>query len=139
MVRLEGSGYLFSHALIREGVYASLLKDQRRELHRRASEWYAAHEPILYAEHLERAEDDRASQAYEEAARLQTQEYRFERALTLVERALSLCGSDVDRYRLLMQQGALMRDLGRTESAIAAFRLAFEIDLGPASSAAGPG
>ena len=131
MVRPEGPGYLFSHALIREGVYASLLKEQRRELHRRAAGWFAGHEPILYAEHLECAGDGRAPTAYEEASRLEAREHRFERAITLVDRGLSLCHSDPERYRLCILQGELLRDLGAVEEAIAAFARAKEIALGP--------
>src|SRR5262245_246679 len=131
LIRPEDSVYLFSHALIREGVYASLLKEQRREFHRRAAEWFAEREPVLYAEHLERAADPRAPAAYEQAARLQARGHRFERALTLVEHGLSLCRSDPERFRLCMLRGELMCDLGQTEKAIAAFNRAVEIDLGP--------
>jgi predicted ATPase len=41
LVNPEGDGYLFAHALVREGVYASFLTDRRRELHRKAAEWFA--------------------------------------------------------------------------------------------------
>ena len=40
LVRPEGSLYLFAHALIREGAYASLLKRHRLALHRRAADWF---------------------------------------------------------------------------------------------------
>ena len=42
LVRPEGSGFLFAHALVRDGVYSSLLKGRRASLHRRAAEWYAS-------------------------------------------------------------------------------------------------
>ena len=32
LIRPEGDGYLFAHALIQEGVYGSLLRQQRHEL-----------------------------------------------------------------------------------------------------------
>jgi class 3 adenylate cyclase len=42
LVRPEGTGFLFAHALVRDGVYSSLLKDRRRDLHKRAADWYAS-------------------------------------------------------------------------------------------------
>ena len=64
LVRPQGDVYLFSHALIQEGVYASLLKDMRSRLHRRAAEWFADRDPVLHAEPLDRAEDPAAPRAY---------------------------------------------------------------------------
>ena len=70
LVRPHGGGaLLFAHALIRDGVYDSLLRSRRRELHRRAAALFAERDPVLHAEHLDRAEDPRAPRAYLEAAR----------------------------------------------------------------------
>ena len=51
LVRPEGSDYLFAHALIQEGVYSFLLQTRKHELHRRAANWFADHDPLLFAEH----------------------------------------------------------------------------------------
>ena len=64
LVRREGSGFLFCHALIRNGVYESALRTRRRQLHARAAGWYEKDDPVLAAEHFERAEDKRAPAAY---------------------------------------------------------------------------
>ncbi len=40
LVRPEGDDYLFAHALVQEGVYNSLLKARRSDLHRDAAAWY---------------------------------------------------------------------------------------------------
>jgi class 3 adenylate cyclase len=61
--------FLFTHALIRDAIYDTLLRSRRRELHQRAAEWYADRDPVLRAEHLDRAEDPKAAQAYLAAAR----------------------------------------------------------------------
>jgi hypothetical protein len=82
LVRPEGVGHLFAHALIRDGVYSSLLRAQRRELHQRAASWFADQDPVLHAEHLDRAEDESAPRAYLEAARWQASAYHYLRAMT---------------------------------------------------------
>jgi hypothetical protein len=53
---------------------------------RGAAGWYASRDPVLRAEHLERAEDPEAARAFLAWARSQTAEYRQEVALRLVER-----------------------------------------------------
>ena len=68
LVRPEGEDYLFAHALIQEGVYSSLLKSRKRELHKSAAEWFAERDPVLHAGHLDRAEDAGAPRAYLAAA-----------------------------------------------------------------------
>ena len=68
LVLPEGDDFLFAHALIRDGAYASLLKTHRRQLHVRAAEWFAEQDPTLYAQHLDRAEDARTAAAYLRAA-----------------------------------------------------------------------
>ena len=42
LVRPQGDHFLFAHALIQEGVYDTLLRSRRRELHRRAADWFRA-------------------------------------------------------------------------------------------------
>ena len=73
----QRGGFLFAHALIREAVYAAP-QGRRRELHRRAAAWFAARDPVLHAEHLDRAEDPAAPRAYLAAARAQAAAYRYE-------------------------------------------------------------
>src|SRR5260221_7808789 len=90
LVRPEGGEYLFAHALIRDGAYGALLKSSRRDLHRRAAAWFATHDPVLTAEHLDRAEDPGAAHAYLLAARAQAANFHFERASELAGRGIAL-------------------------------------------------
>ena len=57
LVRAAGADIHFAHALIRDGVYASLLKPRRLELHGRAAAYYRDRDTVLHAERLEQAED----------------------------------------------------------------------------------
>jgi class 3 adenylate cyclase/tetratricopeptide (TPR) repeat protein len=123
-LRRDGAGLAFVHALMREGVYASLLKARRRELHRAAADWYGERDPPLKAQHLDMAEDPGAPEAYLAAAESTATAYRTEQALSLVRRGLELAGADATRVGLANLSGELSQGLGRTEEAISAFRMA---------------
>ena len=118
LVRPDDADFLFAHALIRDSVYSSLLTGRKRELHGRAAAWFAEHDPVLRAEHLDRAEDSAAAQAYLEAADVQAELFHFERALRLVERGLEVAQEAADRYRLLMRQGECLREMGQPARSI---------------------
>ena len=126
LVRPEGAAYLFAHALFREGVYGSLLKRQRRTLHRRAAEWFCNSDSVLHAEHLDHAGDDEAPGAYLVAAREQGQQYRLEWALTLVNRGIEVA-PESDSLALRCLQGDLLRDLGSVPESVNAYRRASEV------------
>jgi len=116
-----GSEWRFSHALIRDGAYASLLKSRRRALHARAAEWFAGRDLGMRAEHLEAAESGDATTAYLEAARADAGRFRFEPALAHIERALALeAGADV-RHALLCLKGEILVDNGRAAEARPAY------------------
>src|SRR5690606_33820566 len=67
LVRCEGDEGVFVHGLIRDAVYASMLRSRRRELHERAAAWFAGRDAALHAEHLAAAENPRAAAAYLDA------------------------------------------------------------------------
>jgi tetratricopeptide (TPR) repeat protein len=126
LVRTDGYGFLFSHALIRDAVYDTLLKTTRRELHRRAAAWFAERDLTLYAEHLDRAEDPRAPAAYLAAAREQAGEYRYEQALALVDQGLALAADAGQRFALTCLQGELFEHLGAIAESLRAYQAALE-------------
>jgi class 3 adenylate cyclase/tetratricopeptide (TPR) repeat protein len=125
LVRPEGSLYLFAHALIQEGAYASLLKRHRLDLHRKAADWFAGQDAVLFAEHLDYAADNKAAQAYYQAAQQQTTQYHPKRALQLVRRGLEIAAG-ADRFSLKCLEGELLRILGSVPESIEAYRQAQE-------------
>ncbi|MEH2501074.1 class 3 adenylate cyclase/tetratricopeptide (TPR) repeat protein [Bradyrhizobium sp. AZCC 1678] len=127
LVRPQGDHFLFAHALIQEGVYDTLLRSRRRELHRRAAEWFRSRDLTLCAQHLDRADDEYAPRAYLEAARAQAAEYRTERALRLVERGLVLARKRADVSALSLLRGEMLHDLGSISESIAAFEQALAV------------
>ena len=127
LMRPHGGGaLLFAHVLIRDGVYDLLLKSWRRELHRRAAALFAGRDPVLHAEHLDRAEDPGAPRAYLEAARAQAAAYRTEAALALVERGVALAHERADVFALTCYRGELLHDLGRIVESMNEYRDALE-------------
>jgi tetratricopeptide (TPR) repeat protein len=110
--------------LIQEGAYSSLLRSSRRDLHRHAAEWFAGQDVVLHAQHLDRAEDDRAPHAYLEAATAQRAGYHIDASLRLANRGLQIARTDADRHALICLCGELQRDLGDVSSSIASYRLA---------------
>ena len=129
LVRPQGDDdFLFAHALIRDAVYDTLLKASRRALHRRAARWFEGRDPVLYAEHLDRAEDPAAARAYLEAAKSRAAAYHYEPAQALVERGLAIATEAAERSALTCLQGELWHDLG----VMTASRQAYEAALAAA-------
>ncbi|MGK9264148.1 AAA family ATPase [Sinorhizobium meliloti] len=125
LLRPYGEAILFGHALIRDAVYETLLRNKRRDLHLAAAEWFAANDdPVLRAEHLDRAEDPRAAAAYLVAVRLLVESYRYESALRLADRGLEIAVAPGERYELAFARAELLEQLGRVREAVAAYDLA---------------
>jgi tetratricopeptide (TPR) repeat protein len=112
LLRPIGDELLFGHALIRDGVYDSLLRSRRAALHRRAAEWFATRDLALRAEHLDRADDPGAPDAYLEAARGQAATYRYDAALGLAERGLALARTKEQTFGLTWLRGDILHHLG---------------------------
>jgi class 3 adenylate cyclase/predicted ATPase len=124
LVRREGEDWLFSHALVRDGVYSSLLKQARRDLHQQAATWFGNSDAVLRAEHLDRAEDASAPRAYLEAARSQIESFNYEEASRLLRRGGELAKTPADVHALALREGELMLYRADSAAAIAAFERA---------------
>ncbi len=123
----DGGHWMFGHALIRDGAYASLLHSARRALHLRAAEWYAGRDAALHAEHLDRADDPRAAEAYLRAARDEVAALRIESALSLLRRGAEREAPPPIRHALAALEGELCGDLGDATAAIKAFERALPL------------
>ncbi len=132
LVRPEGDEFLFGHALIRDGIYASLTRVRRAELHRVAAEWYGERDPALRAQHLDRAEAPEAARAYFEAAQAQATALHPERALAHAERGAALARDPADVLALNMLRGRLWHESGEGKPAIEAYEAALAAAREPA-------
>lgn len=122
IVRPHRDDYLFAHALVQEGVYASLPHARARELHLKAGQWFFDRDATICAEHLDRSGSDAAPEAYRRAAQQQHDQFHFERARALCGRGLAIAGTRTDLYRLSMLQGRIERLLRHMDAATTLFR-----------------
>jgi class 3 adenylate cyclase/tetratricopeptide (TPR) repeat protein len=123
LLRPVPDGLLFAHALVREGIYGSLTNARKREPHAAAAAIFAD-DPVLRAEHLDRAGSADAPQAYVAAARLQANLFRHDQAITLAARGLALASTGKDAFELAILLGDLQQDSGRGTEALEAYQRA---------------
>ncbi len=118
LIKPEGDGFLFAHALVRDGVYATLLQDRRRDLHGRAAVFFREREPALHARHLRGAEDPAAAAAFLEAARESAREHRLEAARRLIDEGLALPKTRELHFALTVEKSEILRNLGDSEASL---------------------
>jgi class 3 adenylate cyclase/tetratricopeptide (TPR) repeat protein len=127
LIRPEGEDLLFTHVLIRDGVYASILTATRARLHLKAAAWFSEADFTLYAEHLHLAGDPGAAQAYLEAARAELSRYRYEQGIALLTKGREAAERPEDRLALALALGEAQHDSGAVAAARAAFAEALEL------------
>ena len=132
LVRPEGDGFLFVHALVRDGVYGTLLGDDRRALHVKAADWFADHDRELHARHLEAADHPDAGAAYISASREQLAAYRYDQALSLARGAVGLAKDSGARVDAFCLAGEILRLLGDARLSIEHYRSALSGATRPA-------
>jgi class 3 adenylate cyclase/tetratricopeptide (TPR) repeat protein len=125
-VRQERHEFAFLHNLVREGVYRCLLRSRRRALHLKAAAWFSGRDPLLQAEHLEKAGDAGAAGAYYRAAEQCAFGYDYDQALTLADRGLRVPARGKVAFQLRYLKGELLAILGRREASNKAYAEALE-------------
>lgn len=124
LLRPVADGYLFAHALIHDGIYTALTRERRRSLHRKAAALYVESDPVLHAEHLDRADAAEAAMAYHRAAEVEAAQHHLDRAARLAERGLALARTNSERCRLGLAAGRRRLDIGAVQAARPAFEAA---------------
>jgi class 3 adenylate cyclase/tetratricopeptide (TPR) repeat protein len=120
LLRPVRDGLQFAHALVRDGVYGSLTHARRRELHKAAAAIFVD-DPVLRAEHLDRAGDAGAPRAHLDASKAQAALFRPDQAIALAARGLALAGKDSDIVDLALHLGDLQQDAGRGVESLEAY------------------
>jgi class 3 adenylate cyclase/tetratricopeptide (TPR) repeat protein len=126
MIRADGDELQFTHALVQEAIYGSILKSRKRSLHRKVALRVGDGDPVLRAEHLDRAEDPDAAHAYLLAARDGMQHFQAEAAVALAQRGAVLARDPSVACELALLYGELLRESGRSADSLAADRSALE-------------
>ncbi len=121
LAQLRGNDFLFNHALIHEGIYASILVPHKQELHNRAANWFTERDKSLTAEHLDRANSPAAADAYLAAAEEQKQQYHFDVAIRLIQRAIQITTDVNQLYLFYVLLGDVLTDMGEITAAAEAF------------------
>ncbi|MGF1626764.1 MAG: adenylate/guanylate cyclase domain-containing protein, partial [Alphaproteobacteria bacterium] len=117
LIRPDKDTLQFTHALIRDSLYSSILHAERRTLHGRAAGWFDGRDSSLHAEHLARADDPSAVSAFIAAARELDQAYRPEAAMDRIRRGATVARTPADHFALALEEGALLHELGRAAEA----------------------
>lgn len=127
LVRRDGERFLFTHALIRDGVYNSLLNSTRKAYHQSAGEWYRQRDAVLCAEHLDLAGDPGAGAAFLAAAQAQAEALHFDEVVKLTRRGAAMPTDNHIKCSLNCLLGEALLNTGDMEEAVAAYRAATEL------------
>ncbi len=124
LIKPDDSQFLFHHALIKDGIYTIQLPSQRRSLHLLAADWYNGKEPLLYAEHLDKAESEKAANAYLRAAEHFIKLYQFDDAEKMASRGCEIANKAEELFELNICYANCLREQGQTQESLEAFILA---------------
>jgi tetratricopeptide (TPR) repeat protein len=127
LIGVDGEECHFSHALIRDAAYGSLLRSPKRDWHARAALWYEGVDHGLAADHLAAAGDAGAASAYLRAASQEQRAHRLERALHYALRARETAVHAADLFESCAVLGDVYLAKGRTDDAIAAYRESIDL------------
>lgn len=131
LIRPWGDEFLFTHALIAEAIYDALPKSELRRMHCAHADWLADRDPVLVAEHLDRADDPRAAAAYLQAARAQARTYHNDDALRLARRGIGVSRDARDKLELACFEAELLQEAGAIDESIAAYEMAYRHAVTP--------
>ncbi|MEW9918829.1 BTAD domain-containing putative transcriptional regulator [Marimonas sp. MJW-29] len=109
VVRREDT-FSFVHALVRDGIYASLSAKSKQELHTRAAEFFSDTDPVLSARHFLWSGAEGAWEICRDTAAREQRAGRLETAYELACLAMDACDVAGERPRLLVLLGEIQRD-----------------------------
>ncbi len=133
-LRAGDEAYQFKHNLIQESAYASLLKNDRRHLHRACAQAIERAYPnnldeyaALLAKHFAEAGDDAKTFEYStRAGDLAARVFAYPEALTHYARALEIANANAaappERIRLVTRYGRTLEVIGRYAEALALYQ-----------------
>jgi DNA-binding SARP family transcriptional activator len=129
-LRPVGTRLALAHDLLGQAIRSALDEPALARLHHLAAGWFASRDPLTSAEHLERAGDRGAAQAYLSVAREALDEHRLDLAEQVLGR-VDACPAGPD---LLFEAACLRGDLRRERGDAAGSHAVFARAAGGAAS-----
>lgn len=124
LLKLEGGDILFGHALLQEGVYRSILKSERRDLHAAAAALFERRDAALQARHLKHARSPEAAAVHLAAAREELRRHRPQSALELARDGALLAQTERLGLDLGLLEAQILLDIGAANDAVGAWERA---------------
>lgn len=130
ILRETATGLSFHHALIRDCVYETVLREERKLFHRAAADWYAETNLALHADHLAQIAAPEAADAYLSAASQAATDRQHSEALRLAAAGLPHAEVQETRCKLLLAEADAQFRLNRPNAAIDGYLRAAEAASG---------
>lgn len=118
----RGDQFSFVHALVRDGIYASISPRDRQEMHRRAARYFDATDRVLSARHHFWSGAEGVCLSCFDVAQEEHRAGRLEYANELVLLSLESCDQPAMRPRFHLLLGEILRDREQFPDAIKAFQ-----------------
>ena len=124
------AGLTFHHALIRDCVYETVLREERKLFHHAAADWYASRNLALQADHLAQIDAPETADAYLRAASAAANDRQHGEAVRLAAAGQPHAQAQDLRCKLLLTEADALFRLNRPNAAIDAYRRAAEAATG---------
>ena len=122
ILRRNGQDLSFHHALIRDCIYETVLREERELFHRCAADWYSDKNLARRADHLAQINAPEAALAYFDAAKRAAQDWQYADAARLACNGRASTQEDGLRAKLLDTEAEALFQQNQPEDAIRAYR-----------------
>ncbi len=112
LVVRRGENYLFNHALIREGIYQSIVTHDRRQLHQRCADLFLDQELSLAVKHLHWARSEQIESHLIPAIAMAADKFQYKTALELADIGRRVDYVNINTVNLLLWQAEILAKLG---------------------------
>ena len=114
----RGDHYQFNHALIRDGIYQSIIARNRQQLHQRCANFFLNQDLPLATKHLHWARSDKIADHLIPAITATAEKYQYETALELIEIGRQVDYIEVNTISLLLWQAEILAKLGNISRSV---------------------
>ena len=131
LISYRGDSFQFNHALIRDGIYQSILTQDRQQLHQRCADLFITQDLPLAIKHLHWARSEQIANHLIPAISATAEKFQYETALELIEIGLQVDYVNINTINLLLWQAEILAKLGNINDSVAAAAEAEQISVTP--------